>query len=122
MDPTIKFTFCNLTLPYTQRGLAAAIETTDKTISSYMHGQANPPLATIVAISKELNLTSDFLLGLSNEIKELENTNNPIDEEILIIRQAYTAMTDVQRDAVAALVQSIVYPDPEKDKEDAGIP
>lgn len=87
-----------------------------------MHGQANPPLATIVAISKELNMTSDFLLGLSNEIKELENTNNPIDEEILIIRQAYTAMTDVQRDAVAALVQSIVYPNPEKDKDDAGIP
>lgn len=87
-----------------------------------MHGQANPPLATIVAISKELNMTSDFLLGLSNEIKELENTNNPIDEEILIIRQAYTAMTDVQRDAVVALVQSIVYPNPEKDKDDAGIP
>ena len=94
----------------------------DKKISSYIHGQSNPPVDAIVDISKELNITSDFLLGLSNEIKELENTNNPINEEMLVIRQAYTAMPDVQRDAVAALVQSIVYPDPEKDKEDAGIP
>lgn len=93
---------------YTQRGLAAEIGTTDKTISSYIHGQTNPPVAAIVEISKELNITSDFLLGLSNEIKELENTDNPINEEMLVIRQAYTAMSDVQRDAFTAFIKSVV--------------
>lgn len=90
-----------------QTKLALELSTSDKTISSYVYGNANPPLAVVVAIAEKLNITSDFLLGLSNELKELNDTNNPIDDEILIIRQSYSSLSEVQREAVLALIQSI---------------
>lgn len=90
-----------------QTKLAAELSTSDKTISSYIYGNANPPLAVIVAIAKTLNISTDFLLGLSNELKPLEGEMSPMDDEILMIRRSYTSLPEHQRDAVLKLIQSI---------------
>ena len=90
-----------------QKTLADVLEISDKTMSSYVHGNANPTLLGLAKIAKYLNITADFLLGLSNELKPLENIDDPIGEDILMIRRSYTSMPEHQRKAVLRLVQSI---------------
>lgn len=90
-----------------QNTLAKKLEVSDKTLSSYVNGYANPTLTGLAKISKFLNVSSDFLLGLSNELKPLDNTDDPVGEDILMIRRSYTSMPEHQRKAVLRLVQSI---------------
>ena len=90
-----------------QKTLADALKISDKTMSSYVHGNANPTLLGLAKIAKYLNISADFLLGLSNELRPLENIDDPIGEDILMIRRSYTSMPEHQRKAVLRLVQSI---------------
>jgi transcriptional regulator with XRE-family HTH domain len=90
-----------------QKTLAEELQISDKTMSSYVHGNANPTLLGLAKIAKYLNISADFLLGLSNELKPLENIDDPIGEDILMIRRSYTSMPEHQRKAVLRLVQSI---------------
>lgn len=48
-----------------QKELAHAIGVTDNTISYFCSGKRVPNLQQIIAISKELNVSTDYLLGLS---------------------------------------------------------
>lgn len=48
-----------------QKELAHAIGVTDNTISYFCSGSRTPNLQLIVAIAKELDVSSDYLLGLS---------------------------------------------------------
>ena len=91
----------------TQTQLATELSTSDKTISSYVYGKANPPLAVLVSISKILDISSDFLLGLSNELKSLEDGNNPVDEDLLVIRKSYTSLSEAKKEALLKLIESI---------------
>lgn len=90
-----------------QKTLADVLEISDKTMSSYVHGNANPTLLGLAKIAKYLNISADFLLGLSNELKSLDNVDDPVGEDILMIRRSYTSMPEHQREAVLRLVQSI---------------
>ena len=90
-----------------QKTLAEELQISDKTMSSYVHGNANPTLLGLAKIAKYLNISADFLLGLSNELRPLENIDDPIGEDILMIRRSYTSMPEHQRKAVLRLVQSI---------------
>ncbi len=90
-----------------QKMLAKELEVSDKTLSSYVNGNASPTIVGLAKISKYLNISTDFLLGLSNEIKPLENVDDPIGEDILMIRRSYTSMPEHQRQAILRLVQSI---------------
>lgn len=90
-----------------QKTLADALNVSDKTMSSYIHGNANPTLKGLAKIAKRLNISADFLLGLSNELKPLDKTDDPVGEDILMIRRSYTSMPEHQRKAVLRLVQSI---------------
>lgn len=90
-----------------QATLARELDISGKTMSSYIHGNANPTLTGLARIAKYLNISADFLLGLSNELKPLDKTNDPVGEDILMIRRSYTSMPEHQRKAVLRLVQSI---------------
>lgn len=48
-----------------QKELARAIGVTDNTISYFCGGKRTPNLQQIIAIAKELNVSTDYLLGLS---------------------------------------------------------
>lgn len=48
-----------------QKELAHAIQVTDNTISYFCSGKRTPNLQQIIAIAKELDVSTDYLLGLS---------------------------------------------------------
>ncbi|MGM9628991.1 MAG: helix-turn-helix domain-containing protein [Faecousia sp.] len=50
-----------------QKELAKAIGVTDNTVSYYCSGSRSPNLQQIVQISKTLNVTTDYLLGLTGD-------------------------------------------------------
>lgn len=53
----------------TQEQLAVKVQTTKGTISNYENGHSTPSNEMLVLLAKTLNVTTDYLLG---------NTNNPI--------------------------------------------
>lgn len=52
-----------------QTQLATAINTTQRKISYIECGKYEPSLSDIIALCKFFNVTSDYLLGLSNQKK-----------------------------------------------------
>lgn len=51
----------------TQKWLADNAETTEATISRYLNGKASPAILVILAnIAKALNVSSDYLIGVTN--------------------------------------------------------
>ena len=68
-----------------QKDLASALGVTDNTISYYVSGKRIPNTEQIIKISKFLNVSSDYLLGLTDE-----PSNNPKINNI----KAYTGLTE----------------------------
>lgn len=68
-----------------QKDLASALGVTDNTISYYVSGKRMPNTEQIIKISKFLNVSSDYLLGLADE-----PSNNPEINDI----KAYTGLTE----------------------------
>lgn len=50
----------------TQKQLAEAIKTTDDSIYSWEKGRSQPSLETLRALSKFLDVSTDYLLGLED--------------------------------------------------------
>ena len=50
----------------TQQELAQKIGMTQNSYSSYEIGRAEPPLTTLIRLARELNCTTDWLLGLTS--------------------------------------------------------
>ena len=68
-----------------QKDLASALGVTDNTISYYVSGKRIPNTEQIIKISKFLNVSSDYLLGLADE-----PSNDPEINDI----KAYTGLTE----------------------------
>ena len=51
---------------YTQKQLASAIKTTDDSIYSWEKGRSQPSLEMLRALSKFLEVSTDYLLGLED--------------------------------------------------------
>ena len=68
-----------------QKDLASALGVTDNTISYYVSGKRIPNTERIIKISKFLNVSSDYLLGLADE-----PSNDPEINDI----KAYTGLTE----------------------------
>lgn len=93
----------------TQRDLGNKLGISYRTVNVYCQGKNYPTVEGLIDICNVLNINADFLLGLTNEIKEIQEEDN-INEEILIIRQAYTNMSDKQKQAIIDLLKSITNP------------
>ena len=53
---------------YTGADLAKRSGLTQASISRYINGQRQPSVDRIIRLSKALNVTSDYLLGLSDDV------------------------------------------------------
>lgn len=53
----------------TQTELAKAVNITQRNISFYETGTNQPDIKTIIALAKFFNVTTDYLLGVSNKRK-----------------------------------------------------
>ena len=51
----------------TQKELAQKVNSTDKSIWNYEKGLATPPTEVLVAYAKYFNVTTDYLLGVTDE-------------------------------------------------------
>ncbi|MFF2886704.1 helix-turn-helix domain-containing protein [Paenibacillus sp. NPDC057967] len=51
-----------------QKDLAAAIDVLPQTFNGYMSGRREFPVDVVVKVAKYLNVSADFLLGLSDEV------------------------------------------------------
>ena len=78
-----------------QKELAHAIGVTDNTISYFCKGNRTPNLQQLVAIAKELDVSTDYLLGLADP----DNSTN--DEKLRMVSE-YTGLSN---DAVEVLNQ-----------------
>lgn len=65
-----------------QVDFAKKINVQKSTINGYIHGYRSPSIETLILMAKELNVSIDFLIGLSNVRKNLAELN---DDEIQII-------------------------------------
>lgn len=59
----------------TMAGLAAKINTSKGTISNYENGHSTPPNESLVALADALNVTTDYLLGRTNNPQALLETH-----------------------------------------------
>ena len=75
----------------TQRWLADASNTTEATISRYIHGvNKSPDVDILVDIARALNVSTDFLLGATDQ--ESPRISIPAEERILL--SAYRKISD----------------------------
>lgn len=67
----------------TQKWLANEAETTEATVSRYLNGKTSPAILVILGnLAKALNVSSDFLIGITNLPQSKETIS---DEEKIII-------------------------------------
>lgn len=93
-----------------QRDLAKELNISPKQISSYVNGYALPTPYGLRQIAEQLNISSDFFLGLINEPTAIkrDDTDPLLSEEILMMRRSYAQMPEETRRALQELVNTII--------------
>jgi transcriptional regulator with XRE-family HTH domain len=69
----------------TQEELAVKIGTDIKQISRWESGKFSPNLETLVEIARALNVSADYLLGISDDPAPHERIDNLSDEERAVV-------------------------------------
>ena len=92
----------------TQVQLAERIGSTQPCISSYETNVEYPPTAVLVAIAKELKVTTDELLGLAPASDQLGPGDSPEERRLWKNFRKVIALPDRDRKAVIRLVNSLV--------------
>lgn len=90
----------------TQRELAEKIGVTEVTISRYLSGERNPRIEIVSKIANFFNVTTDYLLGLSDE-KENSSTETE-DKRLIAFRQGYDELEDADKDILLATLDALV--------------
>lgn len=93
----------------TQKKLAEIIHSTDKNIWAYENGIATPPLETIKAYADYFDVTTDYILGRtedSDEILNLKSTNLYTTKEQLLMAN-YRKLPAQTQDYIFGIVQNL---------------
>ena len=80
-----------------QKDLAKILGVTDNTVSYYVNGTRTPNAEQIIAISQALNVSSDYILGLSTvtNLKELDLWTKEFKRFMDLARQNYNLYFDL---------------------------
>jgi transcriptional regulator with XRE-family HTH domain len=89
-----------------QKYLAQAIGVSNRTVSAYINHRAVPTVPGLVRIAEVLGVSTDYLLGFTEEPNGLRpaRDDDPLSRELLSVRQSYRSMSRRERLAVLALV------------------
>jgi transcriptional regulator with XRE-family HTH domain len=90
-----------------QKELAMKLGISDRTVNSYCNGKSFPSLDALGEICRILDVSSDFLIGITDDFKRLEDKPDDVSGDILMIRRSYVAMTDKERELIRELVQTL---------------
>ena len=90
---------------YSQQKIAIDLQISQASISKYEVGSAEPDIRTIIELAEYFNVSTDYLLGIS-ETKMYLTKSDLTDAEIghLIL---YRSLTNTQRERVDAYIQGI---------------
>lgn len=92
---------------FSQKEAAKAINVTQRTMSEYVNGKMQPTAPAIIKLAKFLDVSADYLLGLTDEFTPLTREEDPLKEEIETIRSVYAKLSVAQRQAMLALFRSL---------------
>lgn len=70
---------------HTQESLALELGTDKKAVSRWESGQYSPNIETLIEISRILNVSADYLLGLSDNPTPQTRVDNLTEEELEVI-------------------------------------
>ena len=89
-----------------QQKIAMDLQISQASISKYEVGSAEPDIGTITKLAKYFNVSTDYLLGVS-EIKMPLTKSDLTDTEIehLVV---YKSLTKMQKEKVSAYIQGIL--------------
>lgn len=79
----------------TQEEIAQKIGTSRQNVGNWLSGKSKPDICMIVNIAKAYGITTDYLLGVSDDgcqytaIKELREIKHSIDEKICKLKNLY---------------------------------
>lgn len=107
---------CRKMRGYTQERLAELLGMKRTNIANYEAGRVVPPGNVIVMMSEILKVPSDYLLGLSNSLEEIN------DEDLKVLQRAKSKMSDSDWDrAMKILKLSFLEAFNDEDDEDEDI-
>ena len=93
----------------TQEQLAEKLDVSRQSISKWESGQATPELDKIVALSAIFNVTTDYLLGVSDVKRDLQGQmkmNKDIDEYYDLI-EVYKGLDKYDKEMVWSILQAV---------------
>ncbi len=90
--------------------ISKAVDITNKQLSMYATGKQLPTVYGLYVLCNLLDFSADFFLGLTNKFEFLEE-NDPLEEEILTIRESYVHMPEKAKVAFQEFVKAIIERD-----------
>lgn len=85
--------------------LAVQLGVSQEAISQYISGKINPKLSTIIKMSKILNVSTDYLLDLSND---MTTSTFRMSENEMVLIENYRKLNDKNKLKVDAYLQAMV--------------
>ena len=89
-----------------QQKIAMELQISQASISKYEVGSAEPDIGTIIKIADYFNVSTDYLLGVS-EVKKPLKKSDLSDAEIAHL-VSYKSLSRTQREKVCAYIQGIL--------------
>ncbi|MBK8024772.1 MAG: helix-turn-helix transcriptional regulator [Chloroflexi bacterium] len=88
-------------LGLTQEALAERAEVNQSTVSLLERGEQTPTLTSVIALTKSLDVSLDWLLGMSDDVKHAGGDQGLDEEE----RQTLAILRSVDRPLRSALIE-----------------
>ena len=90
-----------------QKWLSTEAKTTEATISRYLAGKNQPEINIVANIAQALNVSMDYLCGLSDSSVPKEQ----LGEEILLLIRAYKRADDRDKRTIFMILERYMTPD-----------
>lgn len=91
---------------YTQRTLAKKLNISSSTLAMYETGKRDPDTATLARIAEFFQVSTDYLLGLSELRAQPADSTNLSQDEIELLHY-YRKMQEHQKDVVLKVAETI---------------
>ena len=100
-------------LGLTLKDLGSYVGCTESAMSHYEKGIREPDNATLVLIASKLNVSVDYLLGISDIPDPVKDDPVPLTDEVRILAEGIDKLPQSQKDMVMNIVKTILsqYPD-----------
>ena len=89
-----------------QKDLAAKLNISEKTLSEYLNAKMHPTVTIVARMAQALNISIDYLTGLIEDPRPINEPPNPFRDEIEIFHRIYSKLSFNQRQAIINLLQS----------------